>query len=168
MGRISGEGGAPAGCIKDPQVRGQCQSSFSGPTYLLSTMAGSTCVPVSSLLMDQHRKNTSVMQLTSKKPTSSSSSPLGKSEQPSGRKSSIFTIENLLAPSTKSRTSPASTSPSAPFTPPSASQQLHQQQPEIHPPSFFSVLRHPGMPALHLADPATFGYGYLGNTRNDL
>ena len=103
-------------------------------------------------------------------------------EQPAmpiiSRKSSVFTIENLLAPSTKSpapsqavsRTSPDPTlSPTSVAPHPAAfnaSDMAQQQLQYHHHQNLFSVVghhhQHHHIMPLALTDPAAYGYTYLG------
>lgn len=149
-------------------------------------MAGSTpfapsSVPlVSGLLKDrvvgkgrQQLPPSDNSRLLSKKMSSTGIHKMGDQPvNPISRKSSVFTIENLLAPSTKSpasspivnrtsaNTSPSGTSPAAFNT-----SEMVQQQLQYHQQNLFSVVgHHPHqhiMP-LSLADPAAYGYTYLG------
>ena len=112
-------------------------------------MAGSTSFAPNSVA------SVSNLLQTRKQPTKmSSSKKLSSSEEPAHqRKSSVFSIENLLAPSTSTRSSPVATPTSAFPTAEMVQQQLHYHQ------NFFSLHQNL-LPAL--ADPATYGYGYLG------
>lgn len=152
------------------------------------SFAPSSAPQVSGLLKDrvlikgqQQRSCTSPSsgssRLSSKKmPTSTGVHKMG--DQPAnstGRKSSVFTIDNLLAPSIKSPASPpvtvnhrtpVSTPPSG--TSPAAfanSDMIQQQFQQYHQQNMFSVVGHPShqhiMP-LNLADPTAYGYAYLG------
>lgn len=156
------------------------------------SFAPSSVPQVSGLLKDRAiikgqqqspSNNSSASRLLSKKMSTTTTTGVHKMGEhqpvnPISRKSSVFTIENLLAPSIKSPASPpvvsninrASTSPSG--TSPAAystadlvqQQQFHQQYHQQQ--NMFSVVgHHPHqhiMP-LSLTDPAAYGYAYLGN-----
>lgn len=152
------------------------------------SFAPSSAPQVSGLMKDrvlmkgQQQKNCtspssgSSRLLSKKMPTGTAVHKMG--EQPANpisRKSSVFTIDNLLAPSIKNPASPPvtvnnrtsiSTPPSG--TPPAAftnSDMIQQQFQQYHQQNFFSVVGHPShqhlMP-LNLADPTSYGYAYLG------
>lgn len=156
-------------------------------------MAGSTpfapssVPPVSSLLKDkvlglknqQQIPPMSASRLLSNKKMSTVGSHSHKSGDqpvnPINRKSSVFTIENLLAPSVKSPASPpvaVTTRPSANISPIStspaslsASEMVQQQLQYHHQQNLFSVVghhHHPHIMPLALADPAAYSYTYLG------
>lgn len=139
-------------------------------------MAGSTplapsSVPVSGLKdrilgKNQSQTSPSSNRLVSFKNKMSSNKTA--EVNPISRKSSVFTIENLLAPSIKSsspvsstilhRTSPvdSTTSPAA-FNP----SEMVQQQLQYHHQNLFHHHHQQFMP-LGLTDPSTYGYTYLG------
>jgi hypothetical protein len=162
------------------------------------SFAPSSVPQVSGLLKDRalikgqtqqsSSNNSSTSRLLSKKMSSTTGVHHKMGDQPVNpisRKSSVFTIENLLAPSIKSpvsppvvsnnrtssssnNTSPSGTSPAAFNTSGDMVQQQfqhyhHQQQ------NLFSVVgHHPHqhiMP-LSLSDPAAYGYAYLGKNYN--
>jgi hypothetical protein len=169
------------------------------------SFAPSSVPQVSGLLKDralikgqsQQQSQSSSRLFISKKTMSSSTTGVHKMgdqpviSNPMSRKSSVFTIENLLAPSIKSpaasppsivsinnRTSSTSspnsvgTSPAAYNNTPDMVQQQFQQYHHQQQQNLFSVVgHHPHqhiMP-LSLTDPAAYGYAYLGKkAENDL
>lgn len=147
-------------------------------------MAGSTpfalssVPPVSGLIKDNRlpTKIHTSSKLASKRMSSNTGINTHKmSDQPVNpitRKSSVFTIENLLAPtiktsqvsSTNSRTSntlPADTTGYSTSSPADLVQQQFHQYHHHHHQNLFSMHQQQMMP-LGLADPAAYSYTYLG------
>lgn len=146
-------------------------------------MAGSTplvpsSVPVSGLKdrvlgKNQQSPSSNNRFMSLKNKMSSNNSPTGLHSKtgdhqvvnPISRKSSVFTIENLLAPSIKSSgpVSPPNRTTSSPTdsTSPAAfnASEMVQQQLQYHHQNLF---HHQHLMPLGLADPSAYGYTYLG------
>jgi hypothetical protein len=156
-------------------------------------MAGSTSFTsnsvssVSPLLIDrisskvQHNASSNGGgKLISKKSLSSLHHKVMDHNQPTAmtRKSSVFTIENLLASpcsknlnlntSTTSRTNSTSLTTASTASTGLATSDVHSSQQANHlfAPNFFSVISNPhhAIPHINLVDPITYGYSYLGNS----